>query len=481
MDNTSLNSPWLDEKDWINGQINSNARGAFYLALFFTLFWNAISFPIAFFAISDTYHGWNIDHLDPVLLVLLFPLAGITMMFWAYKTYKQWSAFGRLSLTLDPYPASIGGEVGGFLELPVSWHSGYEFNVSINCIHHTITRNGKNSSHRQSIVWKKHAAVDYEPSAKGIRLKFKSPIDEGLNDSEAKEGRSYYRWVVHIKGQYKQAKITLDREFDIPAFKLNKPESSHLHIMASAPQIDIEDISEEQVQIKQHTRSLELNYPRSRNTSIGRGLFVFALIFLGATGFLGYETWSEMQRSSSSFFSAGITGSMSLIFGLVSFALLGFSIHLLSNSLQVLIDSSGIKVLSQSIFRNSTKTVSLSHIRKISKKTTMSSGQGTSATLYFTITAELDNHKKLTLGNGIKGQLAADSIIKLINKQIKNTSGSSPVSVLNEADVTSSQNDFDKIKAAQYIKRFKWVANIIALIFLLLFLSEFFSLGKMFK
>jgi len=251
--------------------------------------------------------------------------------------------------------------------------------------------------------------------------------------------------------------------------------------MASAPQVDIEDISEEQVQIKQHTRSLELNYPRSRNASVGRGLFVLALIFLGTTGFLGYETWNEMQRSSSSFFSAGITGFMSLIFGLVSFALLGFSIHLLSNSLQVLIDSSGIKVFSQSIFHNSTKTVNLSQIRKISKKTTMSSGQGTSATLYFTVTAELDNHEKLTLGNGIKGQLVADSLIKLINKQLKNTSGNFSVPILNEADVISSQNDFDKKKAAQYIKIFKWIANIIGLIFLLLFLSEFFSLGKIFK
>ena len=481
--NLDFGSPWLDEKDWQNGQIHSSARTALYVSLFFALFWNIISFPIAFIAITDTYHGWNIDHLDPVLLVALFPIIGIGLIFWAYKAYRQWSAFGRLSLTLDPYPGSIGGDVGGFLELPVRWRSGYDFKVTINCIHHTITNNGKNSSHKQKIVWKKHAAVEYEPSVNGIRLKFKSPVDEGLIASEPQEGRSYYRWVVHITGQYKQSNINLDRDFDIPVFKLNTSQSSHLHIMASAPEVSIEQISEEQVHIKQNTRSLELNYPSSRYGSMGKGLFIFALIFVGVTAFLGYETVSEIYSSGSfSLFSVGITGFMSVIFGLTSLTMLGFALHLLTNHLEVLIDSNGIKVVSQSLIHNSTKTASLSQIQKISKKTTMSSGQGTAATLYFTVTAELDNHKKMTLGNGIKGQLVADSLIKLINKQLKNTTlSSSSGKTVDEADSPLEDADTQKEKVAQYIKRFKWIVNIIGFIFILLFLFEFFSFAMFFK
>ena len=481
--NLEFGSPWLDEKDWQNGQIHSSARTALYVSLFFALFWNIISFPIAFLAITDIYHGWNIDHLDPVLFVALFPIIGIGLIFWAYKTYRQWSAFGRLSLTLDPYPGSIGGDVGGFLELPVRWRSGYDFKVTINCIHHTITSNGKNSSHNQKVVWKKHAAVDYEPSVNGIRLKFKSAVDDGLIASEAKEGRSYYRWIVHITGQYKQSKIDLDRDFDIPVFKLKTPQSSHLHIMASAPEGSIDQISEEQVHIRQNTRSLALNYPRSRYGSMGKGLLIFALIFVGATAFLGYETVSEIHSSGSfSLFSVGITGIMALIFGLISLTMLGFALHLLTNQLEVLIDSNGIKVVSQSLIHNSTKTASLSQIHKISKKTSMSSGQGTSATLYFTVTAELDNHEKLTLGNGIKGQLVADSLLRLINKQLKNTTlNRSSDKTVDEADLPREDIDAQKEKVAQYIKRFKWIANIIGFIFILLFLFEFFSLAMFFK
>jgi len=141
--NLDSNFPWLSEKNWQNGQIHSGARSTFYISLFFALFWNAISFPIVFFAMRDIFPDWNIDRLDPALFVLLFPIVGLILFFWVYKTYRQWSAFGYLSLTLDPYPGSIGGDVGGFLELPVAWRSDYNFKVTTNCVHHTITRSGK--------------------------------------------------------------------------------------------------------------------------------------------------------------------------------------------------------------------------------------------------------------------------------------------------------------------------------------------------
>ena len=488
--NLDSNFPWLNDKDWQNGQIHSGARSAFYLALFFTLFWNAISFPIAFFAIKDTYHDWNIDHLDPVLFVLLFPLVGLILIFQAYKTYRQWSAFGYLSMTLDPYPGSIGGDVGGFVELPVAWRSGYDFKITINCIHHTISRSGKNSSHNQKVVWKTHAAVEYEPSAKGIRLKFKAPVDDDLIGSTAAEGNNYYRWVVRLQGHYKQSDIHLDREFDIPVFKLDTMQTSHLRISASAPEVDVEQIDPKQVQIQQNTRSLELIYPRSRYASMGKGLFIFSLVFLGATGFLGYETWSEISRVGAfSFFSVSITGFMTFVFGLVSLTMLGFAIHLLTSRLEVLIDFSGIKVVSRSFLHNSIKTASLSQLRKISKKSTMSSGHGSSATLYFTIRAQLKNHKTLTLGNGIKGQLEADSLIKLINKQLKSVAVNVPADDVDDDRITDNSVEelyrtFDGVdteKVTRYIKYFKWFANIIGLVIMLLFLYEFFSFSGFWK
>lgn len=469
--------PWLYEKEWQNGHIHSSARSKFLFSLLFSLFWNLISFPIAYFSIHDVYHSWNITYLDPVLFVLLFPLVGVALLVWAFKNYQQWSAFGRLSMTLDPYPGSIGGEVGGFLDLPVRWQSDYQFEVTLNCIHHTIRRSGKNSSHHQEVVWKKFSALDFEPSGQGIRLKFKCPVDDGLYESEEKTGQSYYRWVIHVKGSLKSAtKMSLDRQFDIPVFKLEEPQRSQLHVMATAPGISVDQIDEHQVKIRQNTRSLELDYPTARNTSRGWGLFIVALVFLSVTGFLFFETWSEINSSYSlSFFSVGITGFMSLVFGAVSLAMLGYSIHLLSHRLIVHIDSSGLRVKGYSLLHHSDKSVSLSDIQSINKTSNMSSGQGVSATRYFTLSAQLDNHETVILGNGIKGQLVADSLVELLNQHIKSLTGIYPEATgnKNENSVFNNQKMVGKVK--KHIKTFTIISNVIALLIIFAFIYDFFK------
>ena len=467
--------PWLYEKEWENGQIHSSARGMFYFSLFFALFWNLIAFPVSYLAMTEHYPGWYIDRLDPVLFVLLFPLVGFFLLIWVFKSFRQWSVFGRLSMTLDPYPGSIGGEVGGFLEIPVQWQSGYDFEISLNCIHHRITRSGKNSSHHQDVVWKSFAAVDYEPSAKGIRIKFKCPVDEGLNESEEAEGRSYYRWVVHIKGKFNERlKMTLDREFDIPVFQLDEPKSSQLHIIASAPEVSIEQIDEQQVIINDNTRSLELEYPRSRNKSMGWGLFFFSLIFLAVTAFLFYEAWSEMGDGFS-FFSAGMTGFMGFVFGLVSFLMLGASLHMLTNYIKVRIDSSGIYARSHSLFHRSEHHASLQQIQSIDKKSTMSSGQGVNSTRYFTISAHVNGQKNITLGNGIKGQLVADSLVDLINKSIKNLSGSGRNVTTGHDTATPFGDKETRKKAFGYVKKFVLISNLIGFIIMIVFVYQFFN------
>jgi len=417
------NTPWLAEEGWHNGKIHSNARHSYYSLLFITLFWNIVSFPIAYFALSDHYHGWHINHFDPVLLVLLFPPVGIILLFQLYKNYRQWSAFGLLSMTLDPYPGSIDGEVGGFVELPVAWRDGYEFKVNLNCIHYTISRQGsRNARHYQKVVWKKFAAVDYAASDQGIRLKFKTPVADDLHESDlnSKSDYSYYRWVVHIKGQYKNSNIYLDREFDIPVFKRAASQHSAIIITSPAPEIEVQDLSSRQVRIKHNQRSLELDYPRSRYASIGTALLFFALFFLLSGGFLGDVALSDWQRSSSfALLSALFTGFMSFCFGLTGILMLAYAVHLLSSHLTVLINNDGIHVKNHSLVYRSTQSVKLSALRSISKKSTMSSGDGVQAKRYFTISVSLANYKTLTLGNGIKGQLAADSLLKLIKQHVK--------------------------------------------------------------
>lgn len=416
--NSEQFEPWLYDDDWENGKIHSKAKGVFYILLVFALFWNAISFPATYFAIIDIYNSWQIDRIDPVLFILIFPIVGLGLLYFAFSAYRQWSAFGTLSLMLDPYPGSIGGEVAGYVDIPVIWRSGYKIKVVLNNVHYTISRSAPERNRRQNIIWSKHCAVEYQPCAAGIRILFKCPIDGG-QESEKESGNSYYRWEVNIQAEHDHSKLKLDREFDIPVYKLDPPQFSRLNIHARLPEMETENIDEQQVKITQHTRSLELFFPRTRYRSMPFGVFLVGLIFMGITGFLGYATWSDIQHTIEGFsiLAAGMSCFMTLIFALVSIVIIGNGFHLMSNDLTTKIDSTGIMVNSRSWLNSSEKKCALEDIKKISKTNNMSNGQGNQSVIYFTISAELKKHPPLVIGDGIKGQLAADALIKLINKQ----------------------------------------------------------------
>lgn len=266
--------PWLDDNKWTNGQIHSDAKKSFYVIFWFALIWNLFTFPLAYFTMADVYSGWHFNRFDPALAVLLFPFIGLVMANMAYKTYRQWATFGILNLTLDPYPGSIGGEVGGHIELPVPWKSGYNITVALNNVHHSISRSSNNSSHSQSVVYRKHCSVHYEPSSVGIRIYFKCPVEDlpEVHESEDAKGNSYYRWVVSIKSEFKKSQKPFNRDFDIPVFRMSSPQTSSLSVNTSIPTINAEDIQQEQVIIKKGSRSLDLFFPASRNRQMASTL-----------------------------------------------------------------------------------------------------------------------------------------------------------------------------------------------------------------
>lgn len=67
----------------------------------------------------------------------MFPLVGIGLLIWAIRTTLEWRRFGQTLLTLDPYPGSIGGHVGGFIEVPIRFLETQIFKLDLLCVHHT--------------------------------------------------------------------------------------------------------------------------------------------------------------------------------------------------------------------------------------------------------------------------------------------------------------------------------------------------------
>ena len=101
--------PWLANDRWQTALLKSNSKAAMWGGWAFAAFWNLVSAPLPFVVYTEVTEKNNM----PALLGLLFPLVGIGLITWAVKRTLEWRRFGPAPVTLDPFPGSIGGHVGG--------------------------------------------------------------------------------------------------------------------------------------------------------------------------------------------------------------------------------------------------------------------------------------------------------------------------------------------------------------------------------
>jgi hypothetical protein len=183
-------APWLLNDDWQTATIRSSSKSSMYGAWIFAAFWNLISAPLPF-----VLYGEILEKQNYVAIVgLLFPIVGIGLLVWAVRRTKEWTRFGAAPVTLDPFPGSIGGHVGGTIDLKLRYDSSHEFELSLTNIHSYVSGSGKNRSQREKALWQDSTIAHAEVSAKGTRLTFRFDIPEGFNESDTEQDDSYHIW-----------------------------------------------------------------------------------------------------------------------------------------------------------------------------------------------------------------------------------------------------------------------------------------------
>lgn len=128
--------------------------------------WNLISAAMPFIAYREVVDKGNYAGL----LALVFPLVGIGLLVWAIRRTREWRRFGPAPVSLDPFPGSIGGHVGGTIDL----------------------------------------AVPFDPAAR-------FDVPEGLDESDAvKKNDRHHLWRLNLSAELPGA--DLDRDYEIPVY-----------------------------------------------------------------------------------------------------------------------------------------------------------------------------------------------------------------------------------------------------------------------
>lgn len=396
------NSPWLLNDAWQTATIRSSSKTAMWGAWAFAAFWNLISAALPFLIYEEVMQKGN--HL--ALIGLLFPLIGFGLLVWAIRRTLEWRRFGPAPVTLDPFPGSIGGHVGGTIDLNLPFDPAARFRLTLNNLHSYVSGSGKNRSRKEEAVWQDSMPAHVEHGANGTRLTFRFDVPQGLKASDTDQDESYHQWRLSLHGELPGT--DLDRDYDIPVYataaesrRLSEPAVQK----ARAEQGSIDDQSvSDIIRIGDSFGGKQLIYPIGRNIGPALGGILVGAIFAAAGWFLVVEEGQSIFGS---------------VFGGVGALIAAFCLYMMLNSLEVSAEAADIssvrKLLGVPISR---KQMNRNSFERFTRRSTMKSQSGGKHTIYYSVYAVDLQGNELVLGEGFRGQGETDAAQRLIARAL---------------------------------------------------------------
>ena len=393
--------PWLTRPEWRGGVIRSGARGGMYAIWGFATIWNLISIPAAF----QFTTVWREE--GPVaLLILLFPLVGIGLIGWAIKLTREWRRFGVTPLTMDPFPGSLGGDVGGVIQLQEPYTPGRVCRVTLSNILSYVSGSGKNRSRRESVKWQSDGYARIIPGNEGgSELQFRFAVPSDLSATEESSSR-YHLWRLNVELDLEG--VNLDRSFELPVFDTGETSRQLDFYSADERPAGIRQITPESLlPISRSGNTLTLDYRIFRHPVRSLMLLVFGSIFAGA----GYFMWGEAASEGFMLYV------MAAVFGLVGWAIVLTAVYSAFNSLRVVMDGHNL-VSSRSLFGF---TIDHQHyqyadVLAVESKQGMKSQSGNKHKIEYSVVAKLPG-KKITLAEHLTSAVNRDLVIEFFEEE----------------------------------------------------------------
>lgn len=395
-------SPWLANDDWQSAVIRSGSRASMWFAWGFALLWNLISAPLPFLVYEEVIEKHNLL----AVIGLLFPLVGLGLLVWAIRRTREWHRFGPAPVTLDPFPGSIGGNVGGRIDVRLPFEPSRRFAVTLTSLFSHESGSGDNRSRRERADWQDKQVAHATAGPYGTRLSFRFDVPDDLHASDAaKSGDAWHLWRLNLRAELPGADI--DRDYEIPVYPTRQKSRglSGLSIDAAKSaqkQFDLEDIRR-RIRLSEGIAGKSMLYPAGRYLSSGLAGCLFGAIFTTAGWFLLTHE------------GATILGS---VFGMVGLLIMLSALYFALNSLEILQDGAELKTIRR-IFAIPIRQKSMrrADFVRFSMRSSMSTQSGGNHVMYYSVFAHDRAGQKLTLGEGFQGASQAEAAIELIARE----------------------------------------------------------------
>ncbi len=394
--------PWLANDDWHGNALKSNSKLTMYVTWGFAAFWNLMSAPLPFVIREEVLEKQNY----PALFGLLFPVVGVALIIWATRRTLEWRRLGPAPVTLDPFPGSIGGHVGGTIDINLPYDVSTKFSMTLTCLRSYMSGSGKNRSRQESAVWQDAQIAHTSSSLRGSRLGFQFAVPDGLDESDADQSEdSYYLWRLNLKAELPG--VDIDRDYEIPVYATHESSAglsdvSFEQLRSEQSQADAQAV-EKVINLRFDANGRSMYFPMGRNLMGGFSGLLFGGIFAG-TG------WFLINNEGHYF--------MGSIFGGVGLLIIVSALYFVLNSLDVVQFGSDIRtvrrILGIPVKRRSMRRTDFV---RFEKKITLKSQSGGKHVLYYSVSAIDRNGQKMVIGEGFKSASRADAAMELIARK----------------------------------------------------------------
>ncbi len=377
--------------------------------------WNVFSLPLFFFVLLPGM----VRGVAPDLILSLFVAGGVGVAIYWQWLGQRLAHTGPMSFHLDPLPGSLGGNVGGFLEIMGEEWVGRRFQLTLNCV--DVVRGGAGgsgrSSNREIIRWQDQAEVLGGKSEIGARVGicFAIPADLAPSQDQQFDGNDLRRlaffegikWVLRV--ECLDGPQGLSCSYVVPVAATATPlfTSEATAGMSVAVEKDLSEVADG-VAMFHREGYFSFYCPWHRNL----GDAAFLLLFGGGLGCAAYGAWNVASVSRGNVLAVVIGG----IFTVIALILLIAVLYLLANTLRVDVENGELWV-SRSLFGVPwVRKRPVSEVVGFSAEIGRQSGGGADAAVKYTVRARLRSGGRLVVADGVKGAGAARKLVGNLNR-----------------------------------------------------------------
>lgn len=236
-------------------------------------------------------HAWRLPYRLPFALAQYGPKAlalAVTLLaaLAVLRAMLDWRKLGPATLTMDPWPAGLGGELGGVIQLATRPASGDRIALVLQCIRRRRSGTGRNSSWQETVLWEDEGLPVIEAGARGGRLvlRFPLPVDHPASETS---GNEQIHWRLYLEADL--GRHHLKRSFTVPV-DAQPGSSTSLTTYPLTPSRPItESLPPREVREIRERGGTTFLFPAFRHLRVALSWAIFGLGFFGLTG--GFMLW----------------------------------------------------------------------------------------------------------------------------------------------------------------------------------------------